>query len=208
MKKGKRWGIKVASFFVIMVAAFLSPSVSAADLAAANVDTDIYTHPTTLLNEGGGTPLNFVWGAEMGSGIDMTAHDMTYTSLNAYFGFKNDWVKTLGIGASIYSMLNNSSRCYPVYAVFRSSFSRQKRLCFMDTRVGVTFNNIFDYKTQTEFFGSLGLGLNLAQGKKFSSYIVVSYTVMPMSGKRNAEGELTAYDHTIQYASVRFGCSF
>lgn len=191
---------------------FFAFALVSLDMSAENAprkdQPEYLQRPTTLLDDRGAAPVHFVWGAEMGSGIDLTGNDMTYTEIGAYFGFKNSWVQTAGFGASIYSMLNNSSRCYPVYAIFRSAFSRRPRLCFMDLRLGLSFNNMLDYKMQTDFFSSLGLGFTLAHSRRFSSHIIVSYQFMPMSASRDASGTWTNWHTSLHYASVRFGCSF
>lgn len=172
---------------------------------------------------------HFTWGAEIGSSVDLTGNDMTSLDIHGQFGYKGPGTRLAGIGAGINSMMNNSSRCYPVYAIFRTSFARQPRLCFMDLRLGVSFNNILDFKSQTGFYGSIGAGITLAKGKKFSSHIIVAYTFLPIrpfnvisqtevEGRPGEEFEDTPPQTEttvskvsfpdLHFATIRIGCSF
>lgn len=171
---------------------------------------------------------HFTWGADAGSAVDLTGNDMTSIDLHGYFGYKGGALRILGVGAGINTMINNSSRCYPVYALLRTSFSTRPQLCFLDLRAGVSFNNILTYKSQTDFYGSLGIGITLASGKKFSSHIILSYNFMPIRNftvysevpadlpGENFEGDTpptTIVEHSesfpdLHYAAIRIGCSF
>lgn len=145
---------------------------------------------------------HFAWGIDGGSSVDITCNDMTTIDLHAYFGYKGPWLNFLGAGAGINAMINNGSRCYPVYMMLRTSFCRQPQLCFLDLRAGVSFNSIMDNKSQTDFYGTLGVGFNLATGRKFSSHLIVSYNYMPL---RHVE---TFDTPDLHYAAIRIGCSF
>ncbi len=149
---------------------------------------------------------HFTWGVDIGSGVDLTSHDMTMFELGACFGYKGSWMRFAGIGASIVSMMNNSSRCYPVYGMLRTSFSRYHRLCFMEVQAGVSFNSILDYKQQTDFYGSLGIGLTLAHSRKFTSHVVLRGVFMPLSPVEVDGVRHLTYD--IGYACIGIGCAF
>lgn len=172
---------------------------------------------------------HFTWGADVGSAIDLTANDMSSIDIHGYFGYKGLWTRLLGIGVGINSMINNSSRCYPVYAIYRTSFTELPQLCFMDLRLGLSFNNILHYPSQTNFYGSIGVGITLAKGRKFSSHIILSYNLMPIHKIRITteipdegrpgevfEGEETPPTYTettidfpnLSYGAIRIGCSF
>lgn len=118
---------------------------------------------------------NFSWGIEAGGGIDMTSHDMSTIDINAYFGYRNSWIDVLGAGASINMMVNNSSRAFPVYVIFQSSFRSVPSLAFFDFRGGVAFNNTQYDRQNADFYISPGVGFNLARGKSFRSYMTLSY---------------------------------
>ena len=45
---------------------------------------------------------HFTWGAEFGSSIDMTAHNMSTFDLDVNFGYKNAVFKVVGVGVGIF----------------------------------------------------------------------------------------------------------
>lgn len=150
---------------------------------------------------------HFAWGIDAGSAIDMTGNDMSAIDINAAFGYSGPYVRLLGLGASIDMMVSSSSTSYPVYAIFRSDFSRVPRLCFLELRGGTAFTNIDNYERQTTPFGSIGIGVTLAKGRTFMSHIVLSYNytklddvVMPDESVRRI--------HDLQYAAIKIGISF
>lgn len=178
---------------------------------------------------------HFTWGADLGSAVDLLSNNMTNIDITGYFGYKGSWVRFAGVGAGACTMLNNSSRCFPFYGMLRTSFSRHNRLCFLDVRAGVSFNNIMSQKTQTDFYGSIGVGITLASSLKFSSHIILSYNFMPLKTGREivvvppdedrpavynddagGSGTATPPDLEIRYvpqqdmhfAAIRIGCSF
>ena len=149
---------------------------------------------------------HFTWGVDLGSGVDLTAHNMTMFELGGVFGYKGRWLRFAGVGASIMSMMDNSSRCYPVYAMLRTSFSPYHRLCFLEVKGGVSFNSILTYKSQTGFYGSLGIGLTLAHSRKFSSHVILRGIFMPLSPVEVDGVRQLNYD--LGYASIGIGCAF
>lgn len=142
----------------------------------------------------------------MASGVDLTARDMTMLHLGGAFGYKGGIMQFAGVGASIISMMNNSSRCYPVYAMLRSSFSKCYRPCFLEIKGGVSFNSIIERPESTDFYGSVGIGFNLAHSRNFNSYILLSAICQPLRGFDTPDGFNSGY--TIAYASIGIGCSF
>lgn len=188
-------------------------SVSARSQATAVADTTALIGETAGNNQVSGDAFrengaigHFTWGVDLGSGVDLTSHDMTMFELGACFGYKGSWMRFAGIGATIVSMMNNSSRCYPVYGMLRTSFSRYHRLCFMEVQAGVSFNSILDYKQQTDFYGSLGIGLTLAHSRKFTSHVVLRGVFMPLSPVDIDGVRHLTYD--IGYACIGIGCAF
>ncbi len=151
---------------------------------------------------GGKGTAHFTWGADAGSAVDMSATDMSAIDLNVNIGYKGPYVRFLGIGAGISTMVDNASRLYPLYALFRTSFSPRPRFCFLDVRAGVAFCNLRDLSTQTDFYGSLGLGITLASSQRFSSHIIAAYTLVPL------QGEAKHYLDNLHFATLRLGISF
>ena len=149
---------------------------------------------------------HFTWGVDISSGVDLTENDMTMFSLGAGFGYRGGWLQFAGVGASIISMMNNSSRCYPVYAVVRTSFSSRPQLCFMELRGGVSFNSILESTSQSGAYVSAGCGITLARSRSFSSYIMVRGVVMPVKGV--FEDEAMNFRYTLGFACIGLGIAF
>ena len=117
---------------------------------------------------------HFTWGAQLSSGVDMTTHDMTNFSIGAEFGYKNRWLRFVGVGASIMSMMNNSSRCYPVYAMVRTSFSKYHKLCFLELRGGVSLTAYSTHRTPqalTDRPESESRWLTVAHSRRMSFFV-------------------------------------
>ena len=121
------------------------------------------------------TPHRFSWGAEVGGAVDMTGNDMSAITLDAYFGYQNSWISMLGVGAEVQSMVNESRRSFPFYAIFRTNFSRRPSLCFLSLKVGGIYNDFADYNKKGALLVAPAIGFNLAKGKSFQSYITVGY---------------------------------
>lgn len=148
----------------------------------------------------------FVWGAEFGSSIDLSAHDMSSIDFNAGFGLSHGWITMAGVGAGAGIMVSNSCRTYPIFAIFRTSFSSRPRLLFMDLRGGVALNYLTDNLSKTSPYLSAGVGFNLAGGRNFQSYLVAGYTY-------NARGRVETPEimrdyGPLHYAGIRLGIEF
>lgn len=181
----------------------LTPSPEfASSIANARSLKEANHHKSPSFRKGSGDSGHFTWGADAGSSIDMSATDMSAIDINVNIGYKGPYVRFLGIGAGISPMVNNSSRIYPVYALFRSSFSARPRFCFLDLRAGAAFCNLRELSTQADFYGSLGLGITLAHGKRFSSHIILAYSYIAL------QGEAKYYLDDLHFATLRLGVSF
>ena len=154
----------------------------------------------------GGIMKHFTWGADIGSSIDMSGNDMSSIEIDAHFGYKDDVIRTLGIGAGIKSAIGNSYTFLPVYAMLRTSFTSHPSLCFLDMRLGYSFNTLKDDATQNSFFGSAGLGFNLYTTQEFKSHIIISYTFMNMDDYYS--GEYLNELNNFSGMSIRIGISF
>lgn len=150
---------------------------------------------------------HFAWGVDIGSSIDLDSEDMTTVNLEAYFGYRNSWINILGVGAGIDMMINNSSRYYPVYAIFRTNFTTRPTLCFFDLRTGAAFNQLSDNTTQTCFYINPSLGINLVRGKTFSSYVSVGYIYNGLDSFGPAD-DRTSLRHGLNMANIRIGITF
>lgn len=149
---------------------------------------------------------HFVWGADFGSSIDLSGHDMSSIDFNAYFGLQYRWISLFGLGAGADIMVSNSCRTYPVYATLRTFFSAQPKLLFMDLRGGLALNYLENETSKTGGYLSTGVGVNLAHSRKFDSYIIASYTLVTR-GDVTAGGLRLHYPH-LDCVSLRLGITF
>lgn len=148
----------------------------------------------------------FAWGVNAGSSIDLTSNDLSTLNADVYFGVRTPTVTMAALGAGIHAMVSNSGRIYPVYAMLRTSFSKKPRLCFLDLRAGIAFSTLPGSPGQRSFYGAPSLGIRLASGRSFSSYVTVGYTFIGLKSFG------TAKDHKnlngLSMASIGIGISF
>lgn len=142
----------------------------------------IFNFATAATNENAQSLGHFTWGSDIGSSIDIAGNDMSSIDVDAYFGYKNPTIRTFGIGAGIKSAIAKSYTFIPVYAILRTSFTSKPSLCFMDLKLGYSFNALKDNTSQNSFYGSAGIGFNLHTSSKFKSHIILSYTFMDLDG--------------------------
>lgn len=150
--------------------------------------------------------VRFTWGAEAGSSIDLSANDMSSIDFNAGFGLSYRWIQLAGVGAAAHIMVSNSCRSYPVYAIVRVPFSPRYDLLFADVRAGVSLNYLDHNVSQTRPYAAVGIGINLAKGHTFRSYIFAGYTFMGRSDI--IDGEIFRQYHDVHLATVKLGIAF
>lgn len=149
---------------------------------------------------------HFAWGATIGSSIDMTGQDMTAIDIDAFFGYKGDYIRMAGVGAGIRMMVSNSSRSYPVYGMIRTSFTRKPSFLYMELKGGISFNNLYTDVYQRNFIGGVAVGFTLAHSRTFSSNFSLGYEFMPL--KDATIGGVTTRFTDLHYAAIRIGASF
>ena len=108
-------------FILFMLMAFVLPF----SLSAGNIEKAV-----TPNMEDKSPMSHFCWGADLGGSIDMSGHDMSTIDIGANFGYKNDYLRLLGIGASLNMMVSNSNRSFPIYGIVRTNFMNRPSLCF------------------------------------------------------------------------------
>lgn len=150
--------------------------------------------------------LKFAWGADAGASIDLTSNDMSALDFSAVFGMSRGWINFLGIGAEADIMISNSCRSYPFYVNFRTNFRNTPSTFFWDVKAGMSLNYLEHNHRQTGFYGSTGLGVNLARSSKFCSHLIIGYTFRRR--KTLTGDEMTHYFKSISYASVKIGIVF
>ncbi len=150
---------------------------------------------------------SFAWGAETGGSIDMSSNDMSSIDISAYFGYKRGGIKFIGIGAAMDIMVSNSARSFPIYLGFKTNFRRRQSLVFMDLRIGFAENYLPNDYQQAGAYSFLGLGINLARGRKFSSYTLIGYTYKGFQDIETSAGEIIKLGD-LHMASLRLGITF
>ncbi len=178
---------KILFFYVLLIASALS--VSAAE------QPDSIPSPRAV----------FAWGADAGASIDLTGSDMSDINFSAYFGFSRGWINFLGIGAGADIPTSNSCRSYDLFAAFHTNFVNRPTLLFWPIRVGVSLNYLENNHQQTGVYGTTGLGINLARGRSYCSYMMIGYTFRQ---RRPIVGEITHDFKNLHYATVKIGISF
>lgn len=149
---------------------------------------------------------HFAWGATIGSSIDMTGQDMTAIDIDAFFGYKGDYIRMAGVGAGIRMMVSNSSRNYPVYGMIRTSFTRKPSFLYMEVKGGISFTNLYTDVYQRNFIGGIAVGFTLAHSRTFSSNFSLGYEFMPLRDA-TIDGVTTRFTD-LHYAAIRIGASF
>lgn len=168
----------------------------------------LIARPSALAEESkpsGHTPVCFIWGAEIGPGIDMGGDDMSTLNLGAMMGLRCPYLSVAGLGAGINMMISNSCRYFPVYAIARTSFTRDPKLFFVEMRAGVAFNQAVGIPDRTNLYLQPGAGIHLATGKTFASYLTLSYVYNSMTfyGDRN-----NSLVHGLNQATITLGVTF
>lgn len=149
---------------------------------------------------------HFTWGADIGSAIDLSGNSLSSISLDAIFGYKTDIIDIVGAGAAINMAFSNGNRMFPIYATLRTNFMQRQSLLFLDLRAGCSINYLEESETQTGFYGSAGVGINLAISRKFKSHLILSYNYTGL----NAYSVNGNYynPHDLNTVSIRLGIRF
>ncbi|MBD5195800.1 MAG: hypothetical protein HDS71_09705 [Bacteroidales bacterium] len=150
---------------------------------------------------------HFTWGAEIGSSLDMTSHDLSTFDGDVMIGYKNSFMKFAGIGAGIHRSIHTGNNFIPVYGLIRTSFRSKPSLLFMSLQAGYSFNTISKHNTVGDFTGSIGLGVNLQQSKACKTYIVLAlaYQYFSEDNKSKIDEIDTNY---IYFARLSLGINF
>lgn len=149
---------------------------------------------------------HFTWGAEIGASLDLLGNDMSTLDADIVFGYKNRLVKTLGVGAGIHRAFGTGTNFIPLYALLRIGFSRTHDVCFLNVKAGYSFNSIAGEGSRGGLKGSLGIGFNLAQSRRFHSHIILSYGIFRLDNTILTSTGSEVRD--ISLAQLTFGVNF
>ncbi|MDE6682103.1 MAG: hypothetical protein K2J87_01600 [Muribaculaceae bacterium] len=150
---------------------------------------------------------HFTWGADLGASVDLTAHDMSTFDLDFVIGYKNKFLKTVGIGAGIHRTVQGGDNFIPVYALVRTSFTSRPSLLFLNARFGYSFNTVEDSPMFGDYNSGLGCGINLSQSSKAKSYIIVGVAYRYFN-KRHQDYISRLDTPYIWMAQLQFGVNF
>ena len=146
-------------------------------------------------------------GADVGGAADMGCDGMSTVNIDAYFGLRCPYLEMAGIGAGINVPVNNSNRTFPIYGIFRSSFSRDRQKVFGELRAGCVVNDRISGKSTCDFYCSPAVGFRLAHSPKYSSYIALGYIYNGMHGKGYSDSQEIDING-VHLAVIRLGICF
>ncbi|MCM1290997.1 MAG: hypothetical protein NC201_01350 [Prevotella sp.] len=149
---------------------------------------------------------HFTWGAEIGSSIDMSGNDMSTFDIDVIVGYKNNFIRTLGMGVGVHRAFGNTSTFIPLYAVFRSSFRTRPSIAFVNLKLGYSFNTVKDTDTSSGTKMSLGVGFNLAMSKRFQSHLIIGGEYFRLDNNQALAAGLRVRD--LFLAQISFGMNF
>ncbi len=145
---------------------------------------------------------HFTWGVDVGASVDVTANNQSTFDADVVFGYKNSWIRLVGIGGGIHRSFGSGDNFIPVYFIFRSSFSSQPRLFFLNFKTGYSFNTIGNAATYGDTTASIGLGINLAMSRRFQSHIIIGYGYRHYSSRHQSNMELSSANVSLALLSI------
>lgn len=149
---------------------------------------------------------HFTWGAEAGSSLDLTSHDLSSFDIDVLIGYKNSFIHMAGIGAGIHRSIHSGNNFIPVYAVVRTNFRRTPSLFFLNLQGGYSFNSLSESTTVGDFYGALGLGINLQQTRTSRTYVIISGAYQYFNERNKLKTDIdTSY---IFFAKLVVGINF
>lgn len=149
---------------------------------------------------------SFAWGGDVGASIDLSGNDMSSIDFNLSAGVRRGWINFLGVGAGADFAVSNSTRAYPFFVEFRTNFTNHPTICFWQLRLGGAYNMLEHNHEQVGFYGTTGIGINLARGKNFCSHLLLCYTYRQRN--RVVGTEMTHEFTDLHFASVKIGVTF
>ncbi|MDE6810938.1 MAG: hypothetical protein K2J15_01160 [Muribaculaceae bacterium] len=121
------------------------------------------------------SPSNFMMGAELGTGLDLSGMDLSTFNIDFLFGYRGRAIQLLGVGAGLHKSLGSRDSFIPLQVVFRTGFSSRQTLAFMHVSAGYSFNTVSSSPMFGDVTATIGGGINLVQKPKFQSNITLSF---------------------------------
>ena len=111
-----------------------------------------------------------------------------------------------GIGAGIHRSIHSGNNFIPLYAVVRTNFRNRPSLFFFNLQAGYSFNTLSDSGTVGDFYGALGLGINLQQTKMSKTYVILSGSYQYFSEDSKIKTDIDS--NYIFFAKLVIGVNF
>lgn len=147
-----------------------------------------------------------VFGAELGSSIDVSGYDTSTFDAELTLGYRNRLIRTLGIATGVQRSFGNRNTFIPICLVFDSSFRSKPSPFFLHLKGGYSFNTIDHSTTFGNTCGCIGLGLNLAMTRKMMSHIIIGYAFRHFDHKHEMPGARST--ENVSLAQLAFGVTF
>ena len=148
----------------------------------------------------------FSWGAEAGANVDLSGNNMSAIAINLSAGMRWRWIRFAGIGAEADITVSNSNRFFPIYAVFRTNFRKRPSRLFWEVRGGIALQYHENAANTTGAYVYTGVGMQLASGASFASYMSLGYTYIQR--KSIVIDDETIHEGNLSNASFRIGVIF
>ena len=134
------------------------------------------------------------------------SHDLSTFDIDVLLGYKNAFIKMAGIGAGIHRSIHSGNNFIPLYAVVRTNFRNRPSLFFFNLQAGYSFNTLSDSGTVGDFYGALGLGINLQQTKMSKTYVILSGSYQYFSEDSKIKTDIDS--NYIFFAKLVIGVNF
>lgn len=148
----------------------------------------------------------FVWGADVGSSVDLTGHNLTTFDVNINCGLRNSIFSILGIGLGVQRSIGNSTSFVPIYGIVRTSFRKKPSNFFFNLKAGYSFNTLSSSESKGGFLFSTGGGIILKRTKRLYSFIMLAYGFYHIND-RTVDDVRLDIDH-VDFAQIVFGITF
>lgn len=147
---------------------------------------------------------HFTWGADLGSSVDITGHNLTTFDLNINFGYASPAIQILGVSMGLHRAFGSGNTFVPVCGIIRTSFRSRPSRFFLNLKAGYSFNTIQDDGFKGGFQLSTGLGIILQRSRRIQSHIILGYGFYHINQAQHISINV---DH-VGYAQLAIGVSF
>lgn len=149
---------------------------------------------------------HFTWGADMGSSVDLTGHNLTTFDLDINFGYASPAIQVFGLSVGLHRALGSGNTFVPICGILRTSFRSKPSRFFLNLKAGYSFNTIQDDNYKGGLQLSAGLGIILQRSKKVQSHIILGYGYYHIN--RSQVHSLSFNVNHVDFAQLSIGVNF